>query len=230
MNKEEIIKIGDLEITVERKRIKNIYFGIKDQKPYMKVPYITTNSKILELAKSKESWFRKKLNSSNESREIDLKNKDYVYVLDRKIPIEYIYEKRKTARLILNENECKIILPDNLNLSLAHIEKIEKKLNDILKSLARKYIYEAMDKYIKITGLAPQKIEIRKFKSIWGNCNSNKIIKMNQNLVHYGKDQIEYVCLHELTHLKHMNHSKRFWAHVEKYMPNYKQISKVLKG
>ena len=129
-----------------------------------------------------------------------------------------------------NENECKIILPDNLNLSQAHIDKIEKKLNDILKSLARKYIYEAMDKYIKITGLAPQKIEIRKFKSIWGNCNSNKIIKMNQNLVHYGKDQIEYVCLHELTHLKHMNHSKRFWAHVEKYMPNYKQISKVLKG
>ena len=87
MEQEEIIKLGDLEILVVRKKLKNIYFGIKDKKPYMKVPYIATKSKILELAKSKETWFRKKLNTSNESREIDLKNKDYVYVLDKKIPI-----------------------------------------------------------------------------------------------------------------------------------------------
>ena len=230
MEQEEIIKLGDLEILVVRKKLKNIYFGIKDKKPYMKVPYIATKSKILELAKSKETWFRKKLNTSNESREIDLKNKDYVYVLDKKIPIEYIYENRKTAKITLNENECKILLPDNIQLSIAQIEKIENKLNDLLKSIARKYIYEAMDKYIKSTELKPDKIEIRKFKSIWGNCNSNRVIKMNQNLAHYGIEQIEYVCLHELTHLKHMNHSKKFWAHVEKYMPNYKQISKVLKG
>ena len=75
----------------------------------------------------------------------------------------------------------------------------------------------------KCEGHCPQKIEIRKFKSIWGNCNSNRVIKMNQNLAHYGIEQIEYVCLHELTHLKHMNHSKEYWQLVSTIFPNYKE-------
>ena len=87
----------------------------------------------------------------------------------------------------------------------------------------------AMEKYIKLTSLQPKEIVIRKFKSIWGNCSSKKVIKINQNIIHYGMDQIEYVCLHELTHLKYMNHQKEFWNYIKKYMPNYKNISGVLK-
>ncbi len=86
-----------------------------------------------------------------------------------------------------------------------------------------------MDKYTKLTSLKPDKITIRKFKSIWGNCSSNKEIKINQKIIHYSIEQIEYVCLHELTHLKYMNHQCEFWSFVKKYMPNYKEISKSLK-
>ena len=86
-----------------------------------------------------------------------------------------------------------------------------------------------MEKYIALTGLTPCEIKIRKFKSIWGNCSSKKVIKINQNLIHYGIDQIEYVCLHEITHLKYMNHSKKFWDMVAKYMPDYKLAEAELK-
>ena len=42
----------------------------------------------------------------------------------------------------------------------------------------------------------------------------------------YSKEVIRYVILHELCHIKHMNHSKKFWELVENYMPNYKEVKK----
>ena len=45
----------------------------------------------------------------------------------------------------------------------------------------------------------------------------------------YSRKAIEYVVLHEVCHLKYMNHSKNFWAMVEKYMPDYKEAEKELK-
>lgn len=229
MTTQEKITIDGIDIVVLRSRIKNTYFTVKEGQAYIKVPKFCSDKKIEEMVKSKENWLKKKLSQKKESRDIDLKNKDYIYILDKKIPIEYIYEKRTTAKIILNENECKIYLPEGIILTDVHYAKMEKKLDGLINSLAKKYIYEAMEKYVKITGLKPVEVKVSKFKSIWGNCSSKKVIKMNQRLIYYGIPQIEYVCLHELSHLKYMNHQKDFWNHVEKYMPEYKQISKVLK-
>ena len=70
---------------------------------------------------------------------------------------------------------------------------------------------------------------IKKTKSIWGSCSSNRKITINQNLMMYSRKAIDYVVLHEICHLKYMNHSKKFWAMVEKYMPDYKEAEKELK-
>ena len=65
----------------------------------------------------------------------------------------------------------------------------------------------------------------------WGSCGSNKEIRLNFRLVMLPIDCIDYVCIHELCHIKQMNHSKSFWNLVEKFCPNYKfiksQISKL---
>ena len=66
-------------------------------------------------------------------------------------------------------------------------------------------------------------------KRAWGNCNSKKEIHLNKNLIKYSKREISYVCLHELCHLKYMNHSKDFWNMVAYYMPDYKMAEKELK-
>ena len=85
--------------------------------------------------------------------------------------------------------------------------------------------------YIKsITGLSPKEIRIKKLKSAWGICSSKQYISINQNLMAYSRHAIEYVCLHEVCHLKHMNHSKEFWKMVEKYMPDYKTAKLELKN
>lgn len=97
------------------------------------------------------------------------------------------------------------------------------------KKEAERRITEIMEKTIAKTGLKPKEYKLFNFKRAWGNCSSKKVIKLNTKLVLYSDDAIEYVCIHELCHLKHMNHSKAFWNLVKNYMPNYKMIEKELK-
>ena len=94
---------------------------------------------------------------------------------------------------------------------------LENKLNTICKDL------------ITETKLVPNKIRIRNIKYAWGTCSANKNITINLKLVDKTDEEIKYVVLHELCHLKYMNHSNRFWNLVEKYMPNYKEVRKKLK-
>lgn len=97
------------------------------------------------------------------------------------------------------------------------------------KKQAEQRIIPIMEKMISVTGLKPVEYKLFNFKRAWGNCSNKKVIKLNSKLVMYSDNVIKYVCLHELCHLKYMNHSKNFWNLVKRYMPNYKEIEKELK-
>ena len=218
-----------IEYTLVRKRIKNVYIQIKDGKVIVKAPYRISKSKIDELISQKRDWISKRVLKNPPERKIDTIDKNYIYILNNKINIKYQKHSKSNIIVNLDENTCIVMLPQSFVNSKENAAKVNKKIDNELKKLANKYIMNAMEKYIALTGLTPCEIKIRKFKSIWGNCSSKKVIKINQNLIHYGIDQIEYVCLHEITHLKYMNHQKKFWNFVKKYMPNYKEISSELK-
>ena len=109
-------------------------------------------------------------------------------------------------------------------------EQIKKMIDKMYYMVAEKEVEMAMEKTRKMVGLAPEEYRIKKVKSVWGTCSSNKKITINQNLMMYSRRAIEYVVLHEVCHLKYMNHSKKFWEMVEKYMPDYKEAEKELKN
>lgn len=73
-------------------------------------------------------------------------------------------------------------------------------------------------------------LKIRKMKSRWGVCNRRRhTITLNLELIKKDINIIDYVIIHELCHLVHFNHSKNFWNLVSYYIPNYKQLRKLLK-
>ena len=77
--------------------------------------------------------------------------------------------------------------------------------------------------------LFPTKISFRKTKRRWGSCSAKNEISFTSSLVQLPLTCIEYIIVHELSHIKHKHHQKAFWLHVEKFMPHYKEYEKNLK-
>lgn len=73
------------------------------------------------------------------------------------------------------------------------------------------------------------KIFFKNHKSKWGSCSESGNINISTRLLFAPDDVLEYICIHELSHLIEHNHSDRFWALVEKAMPDYKEKEKWLK-
>jgi len=78
-------------------------------------------------------------------------------------------------------------------------------------------------------GFEVKKVSVRKQKSRWGSCSSKGTISLNDRLIEHREEVIDYVIIHELSHLVHMNHSPKFWALVQKHCPNYKLLKRQLK-
>lgn len=161
--------------------------------------------------------------------------------------LEYEIKYSKIKNIYIQIKDGKVIVKAPRRVSKKEIEKIlEQKLEWIQKTIEKetrkqekKPLYrkeefkEIVEKYVnelvKQTGLVPNKITIKQIKYAWGSCSSKKNITINLELIKYSEQAIRYVILHELCHIKYMNHSKDFWNLVEKYMPDYKQVKKEFK-
>jgi predicted metal-dependent hydrolase len=91
------------------------------------------------------------------------------------------------------------------------------------------YLDERLQSLISRTGLAPTGIRVRAYRSRWGSCSIRGIISLNWKLMMAPPEVIDYVIVHELCHLAHLNHSRSFWNLVEKHMPDYKTHKTWLK-
>jgi predicted metal-dependent hydrolase len=77
--------------------------------------------------------------------------------------------------------------------------------------------------------LSPQKVRFSRAKTKWGSCSCKGVIALNRALLKAPLTIIDYIVVHELAHLTHMDHSKRFWKLVEGFYPDHKAARKWLK-
>ena len=98
-----------------------------------------------------------------------------------------------------------------------------------LKHLAKKYITARTRQFSIQVWFNVGKIIIRGQKTRWGSCSARRNLSFNYKLMKYREEVIDYVIIHEMCHLKEMNHSKNFWALVENLCPDFKSLKKELK-
>lgn len=95
---------------------------------------------------------------------------------------------------------------------------------------ARMVITARVEHYASLHGFTYNRIAIRDTRTRWGSCSSKGNLNFNYRLAFMDRELLDYVVVHELCHLIHMNHSKDYWAEVAKIMPDYEQKKKRLRG
>jgi predicted metal-dependent hydrolase len=126
--------------------------------------------------------------------------------------LEWI-ESHMARRVRKNEREC-----------------VSDEKKQELTELAKKVIPEKVEYYAKIMGVHPTGVKITRALSRYGSCSGKNSLCFSWRVMLYPERSIDYVVIHELSHIKHHDHSKSFWETVEKYMPDYREAEKAFKG
>lgn len=160
----------------------------------------------VSLKKIKNIYLRLKDNLICVSAPKYMKNTNFErFILDKSEWIETAFKRQKEERI------------DNKKEKLYSDDEFVNVINN------------SVNKYSNLMKLYPKKITIKQLKYAWGSCSSKKNISFNSELMYKEKDVIDYVVVHELAHLKYMNHQKDFWNLVGIFIPDYKEKRKELK-
>ncbi|WP_038248020.1 M48 family metallopeptidase [Ghiorsea bivora] len=134
------------------------------------------------------------------------------------------YEEGK-GRLRTSKEQHTLTLIGNLEDKAA----LQGALRRWLKQQAKLYLNVCLAQTAAVMGLDYQSVSIRLQKKRWGSCSAKGNISLNAALLFLPDFLVQHVLTHELAHLKHLNHSKAFWAEVEKFEPEYKENRRLLK-
>ena len=145
-------------------------------------------------------------------------NGDVTIHAPRNIPLSIIeiFVKQKNDWII--KNRQKILLAKSSSTSARKLsdEEIRYLIDD-----AKRLIPPRVEHFANEMGVTLGRITIRTQRTRWGSCSNKKNLNFNCLLMLAPEDVLDYVIVHELCHLKEMNHSNRFWAEVKRVLPDY---------
>ena len=200
------------EIVIEKKSgQKNTYIRVKkDLKIYVTTNKFTSNKFIKELIEENYSKIVKMIETQEKKRE----NNEGFFYLGKKYDIVYV------SYCDISFGESKVFLNKNLD--------IDKWYKNQAKSLFLEHLDEQYHKFSR--RIPYPSLKIRKMTSRWGVCNIRlKTITLNLELIKRDTKYLDYVIVHELSHLIHGDHSSAFWKLVGENMPEYKKYREEMK-
>lgn len=181
------------------------------------LPYGYKSEEAEKFVYKKKEWILKHLKSVPAAEE-------FTYLGD-KINIKQRFDLfLKKHKITLHKNTLMIESPSGASEDIDHI------FNAWLKHRAKIYLPGRAEYLAGQYGFSFKKLSLRNQKTRWGSCSASGNISLNYRLMRYRKELIDYVIIHELCHLRELNHSKKFWEIVESLVPDYQSLKRELKS
>ncbi len=200
-------------VIIERKRsTKNTYIRVKeDLNIHVTCNILTSDRFIINLINKNNSQILKMINQAKKRQA----KEESFYYLGKKYDLVYINKDGITF------GERKVFVSSNFDLDKWYKKEAEKIFQIELDKMYNAFIYKIP---------YPSSLTIRKMKTRWGVCNvKTHKITLNLELIKRNIECLDYVIVHELSHLLYANHSKDFWKCVGENFKDYKKIRKELK-
>lgn len=216
-------------------RRKTIEIRVNEQQQVRVVAPNYVSQKIVErFIYERAEWIQKRLREVARENEF-MNNRDYdtgheFLFLGKIYPLYVEPAERKRTSIVFDEHGWIVKVFQDWDSSVKR-----QKVKDALIKWYRQEAMEVMGArvfhFVRIMGLEPMTLMVKTQKRIWGCCSyHDKRIFLNWLLVLSPVHVIDYVIVHELAHLTHPDHSRRFWNKVEKYLPDYQERQDWLKN
>ena len=224
----EIIKLGDIDIEVTLKAIKNVHLSVYP--PYGKVKVAAPSRMSIENIKiytiSKLGWIKeqqKKFKSQIRESKREYLTKESHYYLGKRYMLK-ITEINSAPSVILKHKTIELYIRPQTSKLKMHLV-----LEDWYRSELKLIIQELITKWEKKIGVKSESFGIRKMKTKWGSCNTDtKSVLLNLELAKKPYQCIEYIVVHELVHLLERRHNDRFITLMNRFLPEWKQLKNDL--
>lgn len=194
----------------------------------------TTHKEIIEFLLKKRTWIEKNL---QQFADLNEKFKEPPYEEGAHFPflgeLKYLHfsvTPRKNFFFNFEEGYLVCYLPLGKKPQDYSKQEYQEQLTKLYHREAVRYLTPRVEELGRITGLKPAKLSFRAQRTRWGSCSSKGHISLNWKIVCQSPSIIDYIIIHELCHLIHMNHSSDFWSAVENFYPSYEVAEKVLKS
>lgn len=213
---------SDLDIEVTRKAMKNIRLRVRhDGSVCVSAPFGVSSARIQEFVSSKSAWIENHINSLLRQQEAD---DDHVLFMGTNYALEVVKDRR--TGVALNG--------ENMTIFCGKPEEYKEVLQNWWVQQALASLGEIVNKWYPVLGQPEEDrpvIKIRKMKTLWGSCTSTqRTIRFNYYLMCASAECIEYVVLHELTHLLYPDHGADFKAFLSRHMPDWKERKRRLES
>ena len=221
-------EIDGIKIEIIKKNIKNLHLYVKtpDGRVVVSAPKYLSYERILEFVHSKIVWIREqqvKILSQPHYEEKQYVDGDFIYVIGKKYALKVEYGFKKNQITMSDD-----ILTLSLKKEFTQKQK-EKLIKEYYREILKKVIEIYLPKWENITNLHCESWQTKDMKTRWGTCNTTtRTIWFSLGLAQKPIECIEYVILHELSHLKVKCHGKDFKAILDKFMPEWREVKKKL--
>lgn len=231
-----------IPVLVTRSKRKSLALSVgTDGEVNVKAPQFLSDAELLKWVKTKMAWIVRKRNEMLSSTSSDSAKKNFVtgerYLF---LGEEYTLEVRKSdaragrvgfidEKLVVFVSEAEFALQESgMDGEVQYQQAVKRYLSRFYEKEAHVFIPKRVRHYSHLLGESFGRIAIKDQKSRWGSCSSARNLNFNKRLMMAPIEVLDYVVVHELCHLKQMNHSEKFWSEVEKILPDYKERKKWL--
>ncbi|MCL1835215.1 MAG: M48 family metallopeptidase [Oscillospiraceae bacterium] len=203
-----------IEYTLNRSSRKSVAIYVRDGAVEVRAPLRMPKSEIDRFVTEKDSWIRDKVAETGErlaKREaFSLDYGDKVLYRGAEYPIVAIPGNT------VGFDDDAFFMPPGLP-----PEHVIGACIQIYRLLAKRDLTDRVYDYVFKMHVSPTSVKINGAKKRWGSCSTNRSVNFSWHLVMADDDVIDYVVVHELAHLKEMNHSEQFWSIVGSMLPDY---------
>lgn len=195
----------------------------EDARLIIRAPKSISKNYIDKVVEKKRDWILRKQKLVKEQKAVRLNNSEFANGKT------YLFLGKEYKLRITDQKKSIFICGDTLYFPEKFEYEGEQKIISWYKKEAREILSERLENHAKSLGLSYNKMGITSANKRWGSCSSKGNINFSYKLIMAPVDVIDYVIVHELMHLKVLDHSKEFWDAVSSVMPDYKKRLKWLK-